>query len=270
MGGASIDEHGTALTDEVLAACRDADAVLLAAVGGPKWDRRQPIRAPRGRSRASSGCARGWACSPTCAPCGPARRCSTPARSSASGSRAPTCWWCASSPAASTSATGAPTATRRTTPASTRRARSSASRGWRSSWPAARSRAWTRPTSSRPRGCGGGWSSGWPPDQDMPLDHLLVDNAAMQLVSRPAEFDVILTENMFGDILSDEAAMLTGSLGMLPSASLGDGGAGPVRARARLRARHRGHRDGQPAGDVRLGGADAAPRTGEGGRRRLP
>jgi 3-isopropylmalate dehydrogenase len=52
---------------------------------------------------------------------------------------------------------------------------------------------------------------------------MLVDNAAMQLVSRPADFDVILTENMFGDILSDEAAMLTGSLGMLPSASLGDG-----------------------------------------------
>src|SRR5918996_1019991 len=56
-----------------------------------------------------------------------------------------------------------------------------------------------------------------------PLEHVLVDNAAMQLVSRPAEFDVILTENMFGDILSDEAAMLTVSLGMLPSASLGDG-----------------------------------------------
>jgi 3-isopropylmalate dehydrogenase len=53
------------------------------------------------------------------------------------------------------------------------------------------------------------------------LDHLLVDNAAMQLVSRPASFDVILTENMFGDILSDEAAMLTGSIGMLPSASVG-------------------------------------------------
>ena len=60
-------------------------------------------------------------------------------------------------------------------------------------------------------------------EQDTPLDHMLVDNAAMQLVSRPAEFDVILTENLFGDILSDEAAMLTGSLGMLPSASLGDG-----------------------------------------------
>ena len=53
------------------------------------------------------------------------------------------------------------------------------------------------------------------------LEHLLVDNAAMQLVSAPRHFDTILTDNMFGDILSDEAAMLTGSLGMLPSASLG-------------------------------------------------
>jgi 3-isopropylmalate dehydrogenase len=56
------------------------------------------------------------------------------------------------------------------------------------------------------------------------LEHVLVDNAAMRLVSSPRHFDVILTENMFGDILSDEAAMLTGSIGMLPSASLGDGG----------------------------------------------
>jgi 3-isopropylmalate dehydrogenase len=56
---------------------------------------------------------------------------------------------------------------------------------------------------------------------DVALEHLLVDNAAMQLVSRPSDFDVIVTENLFGDILSDESAMLTGSLGMLPSASLG-------------------------------------------------
>jgi 3-isopropylmalate dehydrogenase len=55
---------------------------------------------------------------------------------------------------------------------------------------------------------------------------MLVDNAAMQLVSSPRHFDTILTENMFGDILSDEAAMLTGSIGMLPSASLGAGGPG--------------------------------------------
>ena len=62
--------------------------------------------------------------------------------------------------------------------------------------------------------------------RDVELEHLLVDNAAMQLVSDPARFDVILTENLFGDILSDEAAMLTGSLGMLPSASLGGDGPG--------------------------------------------
>jgi len=61
---------------------------------------------------------------------------------------------------------------------------------------------------------------------DVELDHMLVDNAAMQLVAHPARFDVILTENMFGDILSDESAMLTGSLGMLPSASLGADGPG--------------------------------------------
>ena len=54
------------------------------------------------------------------------------------------------------------------------------------------------------------------------LETLLVDAAAMHLLSRPADFDVIVTENMFGDILTDEASMLTGSLGMLPSASLGD------------------------------------------------
>lgn len=59
---------------------------------------------------------------------------------------------------------------------------------------------------------------------DVRVSHLLVDNAAMQLVRRPAEFDVLLTENMFGDILSDEAAMLTGSIGNLPSASLGTKG----------------------------------------------
>ena len=60
---------------------------------------------------------------------------------------------------------------------------------------------------------------------DVELDHLYVDNAAMQLIRRPKSFDVILADNMFGDILSDEAAQLTGSLGMLPSASIGHSGA---------------------------------------------
>jgi 3-isopropylmalate dehydrogenase len=54
------------------------------------------------------------------------------------------------------------------------------------------------------------------------LEHMLVDAAAMHLINRPAHFDVIVTENMFGDILTDEASMLAGSLGMLPSASIGE------------------------------------------------
>ena len=57
---------------------------------------------------------------------------------------------------------------------------------------------------------------------DITLSHMLVDNCAMQLVRDPSQFDVILTENMFGDILSDEASMVTGSIGMLASASLND------------------------------------------------
>ena len=86
---------------------------------------------------------------------------------------------------------------------------------------------------------------------------MLVDNAAMQLIREPAQFDVMVTENMFGDILSDEASMLTGSLGMLASASLGDGtalyepshGSAPGHRRAGRR---------QPARDAAVRRADAA------------
>lgn len=62
--------------------------------------------------------------------------------------------------------------------------------------------------------------------ESVDIEHILVDAAAMYLISRPADFDVIVTENMFGDILTDEASMLSGSMGMLPSASLGDGAIG--------------------------------------------
>ena len=61
---------------------------------------------------------------------------------------------------------------------------------------------------------------------DLNVEHMLVDAAAMHLINRPADFDVIVTENMFGDILTDEASMLAGSLGMLPSASLGESSRG--------------------------------------------
>ena len=58
---------------------------------------------------------------------------------------------------------------------------------------------------------------------DVEYSEMFVDNCAMQIVKNPAQFDVIVTENMFGDILSDEASMITGSIGMIPSSSLGDG-----------------------------------------------
>lgn len=61
---------------------------------------------------------------------------------------------------------------------------------------------------------------------DVTLEHLYIDNATMQLIKMPSHFDVVLCSNMFGDILSDECAMITGSMGMLPSASLGEGGFG--------------------------------------------
>ena len=99
------------------------------------------------------------------------------------------------------------------------------------------------------------------------LEHILVDAAAMKLIAAPRHFEVIVTENMFGDILSDEASMLTGSLGMLPTASPRRQRPEPVRARPRLRARHRrpGHR--QPDRHDPLRRAAAAPRTRPGGRR---
>jgi hypothetical protein len=77
---------------------------------------------------------------------------------------------------------------------------------------------------------------------------MYVDNAAMQLVKAPKKFDVVVTGNMFGDILSDEAAMLTGSIGMLPSASLNAKQPGPVRAQPRQRAGHRRQGNCEPAG----------------------
>ena len=93
---------------------------------------------------------------------------------------------------------------------------------------------------------------------DVQLEHQLADALGMQLVRWPKQFDVIVCDNLFGDMLSDVAAMLTGSLGMLPSASLGDvdpktrQAQGALRARAWLGARHRRQGRGQPDRDDRL------------------
>ena len=226
VGGASIDEHGVALTDEVLEACRASDAVLLGAVGGPKWDTTDPD-APR-PEQGLLGLRKGMGLFANLRPVrpSPALVGASPLREERiagtdllvvreltggiyfgeSGRDGDTAHDdCAYS--AEEIDRIARTASRR--PAAAAAARRSSPRS-------------TRRMCSRPPVSGARSSAGSPRDYaDVELDHLLVDNAAMQLVSRPADFDVIVTENLFGDILSDESAMLTGSLGMLPSASLG-------------------------------------------------
>ncbi len=107
---------------------------------------------------------------------------------------------------------------------------------------------------------------------DVALDHMFVDNAAMQLILKPTQFDVLLCENMFGDILSDEAAALAGSLGMLPSASLGEpaeGGRvfGFYEPRGRHRAGHRRQKPRQSHRPDTFRRADAPPHFRSGGGR---
>jgi 3-isopropylmalate dehydrogenase len=227
-GGASIDEHGTALTDDVLQTCRDADAVLLGAVGGPKWDTTDP-HAPR-PEQGLLGLRKGLGLfanlrpvrpSPSLIDASPLRRDRIEGTdllvvreltggiyfgdSGRDGDRAhDTCEYTgfeierisAVAFDAAERRDGRVTSVDKANVLET-------SRLWRETV--------TRLAAERPA---------------VRLDHLLVDNAAMQLVANPGGFDVILTENMFGDILSDESAMLTGSLGMLPSASLGGDGPG--------------------------------------------
>jgi len=224
FGGASIDAHGTALTDDVLAACRGADAVLLAAVGGPKWDTTDPA-APR-PEQGLLGLRKGLGLYANLRPVRPIEALydASPLRREviertdllvvreltggiyfgdkgrADGRAHDVCVY--------------------TVPEIERIARTAfrAARSRVTSVDKANvletSRLW-REVVRRVH------SEEFP---NVELEHLLVDNAAMQLVAAPRHFDVLVTENMFGDILSDEAAMLTGSIGMLPSASLGEEG----------------------------------------------
>jgi 3-isopropylmalate dehydrogenase len=225
VGGASIDAHGTALADEVLEACAASDAVLLGAVGGPRWDTTDP-GAPRPEQgllglRAGLGLyanlrpVRPW---PALYDASPLRRERIEGtdllvvRELTGGlyfgerGREParaydTCVYTLGEVErlaewgfrAAEGRRGKVTSVDKANVLET-------SRLWREQV--------TRTAAAHP---------------DVELEHMLVDNAAMQLVNRPADFDVIVTENLFGDILSDEAAMITGSIGLLPSASLGSG-----------------------------------------------
>jgi 3-isopropylmalate dehydrogenase len=226
FGGAAIDEYGTALSDETLQACRSSDAVLLAAVGGPKWDTTDPDQ-PR-PEQGLLGLRKGLGLFANLRPVKP-----LPALYEASplkreliertdmlvvreltggiyfGEKTRT------AERASDDCVYTRLEIERIARAGFRAARSrvtsvdkanvlETSRLWREVVREVHGREFPH----------------------VELEHLLVDNAAMKLIAAPRHFDVLLTENMFGDILSDEAAMLTGSIGMLPSASLGEDGPG--------------------------------------------
>src|SRR3954451_15626223 len=221
FGGASIDAHGTALTDEVLAACRSADAVLLAAVGGPRWDTTDPAQ-PR-PEQGLLGLRKGLRLYANLRPVRP-----VPALYDASPLRREIIEgtdllvvreltggiYFGEKTRTADSATDVSTYSveeiERIARVGFRAARSKVASVDKANV-LETSRLW-RETVRRVH------ADEFP---NVELEHVLVDNAAMQLVAAPRHFDVILTENLFGDILSDEAAMLTGSIGMLPSASLG-------------------------------------------------
>jgi 3-isopropylmalate dehydrogenase len=226
IGGAAIDATGTALPDDTLAACREADAVLLAAVGGPQWDTTDPDE-PR-PEQGLLGLRQGLGLFANLRPVRPlpALYDASPLKREvidrtnllvvreltggiyfgekgrADGRAHDVCAY-------------TETEIERIARVAFRAARSRVTSVDKANV-LETSRLW-REVVMRVHG------TEFP---NIALEHLLVDNAAMQLVAAPRHFEVLLTENMFGDILSDEAAMITGSIGLLPSASLGDGGPG--------------------------------------------
>jgi 3-isopropylmalate dehydrogenase len=226
FGGASIDLHGTALTDETLAACRGADAVLLAAVGGPKWDTTDP-KAPR-PEQGLLGLRKGLGLYANLRPVKPlpALYDSSPLRRE----RIEGTDLLVVRELTGGIYFGEKTRTEDYASDVCAYSREEVERIARIAFGAARAKvasvdkANVLETSRLWREVVMGVHSAEFPHIE--LEHVLVDNAAMQLVAAPRHFDTILTENMFGDILSDEAAMITGSIGMLPSASLGADGPG--------------------------------------------
>jgi 3-isopropylmalate dehydrogenase len=226
FGGAAIDAHGTPLTDETVTACRGADAILLAAAGGPKWDSTDPS-APR-PEKGLLDLRRALGLYANLRPVRP-----VPALYDASPLKRELIE--GTDLLVVRELTGGIYFGEKTRTASyasdlCEYSVEEIERIARTAFRAARTRV-TSIDKMNVLETGRLWrevvarvhSEEFP---NVELEHQLVDSAAMKLVAAPRHFDVVLTDNMFGDILSDEAAMLTGSLGMLPSASLGDGGPG--------------------------------------------
>jgi 3-isopropylmalate dehydrogenase len=227
FGGAAIDVHGNALSDETLDACKRADAVLLAAVGGPKWDTTGPDE-PR-PEQGLLGLRKGLGLFANLRPVRP-----LPALYDASPlkrERIENTDLLVVRELTGGIYFGTKTRTADSASDLCEYSVDEVDRIARVAFEAARGRR--KKVASVDKANVLETSRQWREVvhlvhdanyHDIQLTDVLVDNAAMQLVARPADFDVIVTENLFGDILSDEAAMITGSIGMLPSASLGAAG----------------------------------------------
>jgi 3-isopropylmalate dehydrogenase len=226
FGGASIDAFGVPLTEETLETCRNADAVLLAAVGGPQWDTTDPAR-PR-PEQGLLALRRELGLFANLRPVKP-----RPALYDASPLKRQLIErtdFLVVRELTGGIYFGAKSRTEASASDECTYSRAEIERVARVAFRTARSRV-TSVDKANVLETSRLWrevvreihGTEYP---NIELEHLLVDAAAMRLIAAPRHFDVVLTENMFGDILSDEAAMLTGSIGMLPSASLGDGGPG--------------------------------------------
>lgn len=232
IGGCSIDAHGTALTDEVLSACQNADAILLGAVGGPKWDDpTAKVRPEQGLLGLRVGLGTFANLRPVkphpdlldASPLRPERLVGVDTLVV----RELTGGIYFGEPRLRKVVDGRVQAidTMSYTDGEIRRVAHLAFKLARG-----RRRKVTSVDKANVLECSRLWRQtvvevgrDYP---DVTLEHILVDAAAMFLLTRPASFDVLLTANLFGDILTDEASVLTGSMGNLPSASLGDGGPG--------------------------------------------
>lgn len=232
IGGCSIDKFGTALTDETLAACQQADAVLLGAVGGPKWDDPQAKVRPE---QGLLGLRKGLAVYANLRPVQvhPDLVSASPLKPELLAGvdlivvRELTGGLYFGQPKGREVVDGVERAvdTLVYTDVEVRRVVRMAFRlaEQRRKKVTSVDKANVLESSRLWRKVATEVAAEFP---EVELENMLVDTASMRLVASPANFDVLVTENMFGDILTDEASVLTGSMGMLPSASLGDGKAG--------------------------------------------
>lgn len=232
LGGCSIDQFGTAMTDETLADCQKADAVLLGAVGGPKWDDPQAKVRPE---QGLLGLRKGLGVFANLRPVRvhPALVSASPLKPERLAGvdlivvRELTGGLYFGQPKGRQMVDGHEQAvdTLVYTDEEIRRVVRLAFRfaQQRRKKVTSVDKANVLESSRLWRKVAVEVAAEFP---DVALEHMLVDTASMRLVSSPAAIDVLVTENMFGDILTDEASVLAGSMGMLPSASLGEGGAG--------------------------------------------